>query len=197
MVKCLLKKDATMKSLRNRAGHTAREIAAQRKYKEIEELLSGTEGSSTKKDGAKKGPTHSREKLLEAAAVGRMQVMEEFCDEEYESAVVKRTLCYELICTAERAGQNEVVALLKPYYDAEVKMRIRDDMDKGSVVRLKEEAKKMLYGMLTGLGEVIMGCAVVLDPADPETLINRCFQISWRPLQKIPELWPKFKWRLT
>lgn len=104
MVEYLVKRDPAMKSLRNRAGLTAQKIAAQCKHRRIEQLLAGTEGSSTMEE-----PKHSREELLEAAAHGRMQVIEEFCDEEYESPVVKRTLCYELMRTAERAGQQEVV----------------------------------------------------------------------------------------
>ena len=124
-----------------------------------------TEDSEAKVEG----PKHTRIELLQAATNGRLRVIREFIDERYDSMDEKRKLCYELIDAGKKGKQYEVVNILQPYYNKQLKAEIPSDIERGDVIRLNKHYKKVLLGFLTGLGRIIAESPIALDPADPNT----------------------------
>ena len=157
---------------KNKAGLTALQIAQKQGFKRIAYMLeTGKPASDSIDDLESKsdGPKHTREDLMHAAKNGRLQIIKEFIGDQYESRNDKRQLCHQLIDAAKKAKQHEVVRLLQPYYDKQLKAEIPSNIEIGGGVRLNEHYKKILLGFLTGLGKVIADSPVVLDPADPST----------------------------
>jgi ankyrin repeat protein len=160
------------KQQKNKAGLTALQIAEKQGFKRIAYVLeTGKPAAESMNDEEPKsdGPKHTKEQLTHAAKNGHLKIIKEFIDDRYESRDDKRQLCFQLIGTAKNAKQHEVIGILQPYYDKQLKAELPSDIEIGSGVRLNEHYKKILLGFLTGLGRVIAESPVVLDPADPNT----------------------------
>ena len=165
-------KHPVTKQQKNKVGLTALQIAEKQGFQRIAYFLkTGQPAPDSMGDDKSKptAPRHTREQLIKAAKNGNINTLKEFIDDHYESNGEKRQICFQLIHIAKEAKQYEVVHLLQPYYDNQLKAELPSNIESGGVVRLNEHYKKMLLGFLTGLGQVIADSPVILDPADPNT----------------------------
>ena len=160
---------------KNKAGLTALQIAVKLGFKRIAYMLENGQPAPDSRgndDLQSSGPKHTNDVLIQAAKNGHLKIIKEFIADRYESRDEKRKLCYQLIDTARKGKQHEVVDTLQPYYDKELKRELPSDIGVGSSVRLNDHYKKILFGFLTGLSRVIANSPVVLDPMDPGTYKN-------------------------
>lgn len=95
--------------------------------------------------------------------------MREFRDEQYESKDEKRRLGYELLQLAREKHHFQIIDILEPYCNIDLKPDIPSDAAIGDAVTLNKPNKKLLLGFVTGLGSVIADSSVTLDPTDPDT----------------------------
>ncbi len=160
------------KQQKNKAGLTALQIAEKHGFKRIAYLLkTGKEAPVSLGDAEIKSdaPKHTRENLINAAKNGHLKIIKEFIEDRYESRDDKIRLCYQLIDVAKRFKQHEIIGILQPYYDKQLKEGLPPEIETGSGVKLNQYYKKILLGFLISLGRVIAESSVVLDPADPNT----------------------------
>ena len=165
----ILKYPAT-KNQTNGAGLTALQIAEKLGYSRIAKLIkTGQPVSASDNDQQPQSHTHTADRLREAARKGQVTIIREFREDRYDSRDEKRQLCYELLQIAENNKQFQIVDILQPYYDTDLKPDIPSNMTIGESITLNKPNKNVLLGLLTGLGSVITGCPIILDPGDPQT----------------------------
>ena len=175
----------------NKAGLTAFQIAEKQGFKRIAYVLeTGKPAPDSLGDVAPKsdGPKHTNEVLIHAAKNGHLKIIKEFIEDRYESRDDKRQLCSQLIDVAKKAKQHEVVGILQPYYDKQLKAEIPSVIELGSSVKLNQYYKKILLGFLTSLGKVIAESPVVLDPADPNTYKDLVSNITANQKKDLQEI---------
>lgn len=151
---------------------TALEIAQRLKFNRIVQLIETGKGlpeSEKDSDAKSQTPNHNEQTLTQAARNGHIKIVREFIAQRYQSKEVKRRLCEKLIQTAKKASQYEILDALEPYYKSELATELASDMHPGSNIVLSERYKKILYGVLGSLNNLIAGNSVLLDPADPNT----------------------------
>jgi hypothetical protein len=154
----------------NQAGLTALQIAKKLQYRQIVQLIeTGKPVSSTDDDKQPQGPKHTVEKLREAAQKGQVTIIREFREDRYDSRDEKRQLCYELLYIAKSYKQFEIIDILEPYYNIDLKPDLPSNIEVGEQVTLNKPNKKVLLGFLTGLGGIIADSPIILDPGDPDT----------------------------
>lgn len=170
MVELFVLKYPNTKTQTNRAGLTALQIAQNLNYPQIVQLIvTGKPAPSTGGNQQVQGPRHTAKKLRAAAQKGEVAIIREFREDRYDSKDEKRELCFELLQLAERKKQFQVVDILEPYYETDLKPDIPSDGGVGNQVTLNKPNKKVLLGFLTGLGGVIANCEIILDPGNPDT----------------------------
>jgi hypothetical protein len=133
-------------------------------------------------------PRHTNEKLREAAEKGEATVIRQFREDRYDSKDEKRQLCYELLQIAKDNRQFEIVDILEPYYNNELKPDIPSDIAIGDPVTLNKDKKKVLFGFLTGIGGVIADCPIILDPGDPNTYKKLFSSLTSKLTKRLKEL---------
>lgn len=145
-------------------------IAQQRKFGSIVELIqTGKSVPESSPDPETDKPKHSYETLLQAAINGHVKIIQEFVEQRYESKEDKKSLCYTLIQIAKKAKQWQIVDILEPYYYSKLKTDLASDMEQGGNVTLTERYKKILFGYLSSLSDIIANSSVTLDPMDPNS----------------------------
>ncbi|CAF1342571.1 unnamed protein product [Adineta steineri] len=165
----ILRYPATRKQT-NQSGSTALQIAEKLDYQRIKQLIeTGKPVFSPDDNKQPQGPKYTSERLREAAQKGQVAIIREFREDRYDSRDEKRQLCYQLLKVAEKHKQFQIVDILKPYFDEYLKPDIPSDISIGEAVTLNKPNKKILLGFLTGLGNVVTECPVLLDPSDPNT----------------------------
>jgi len=172
VVELFATKHPATRQQKNKAGQTALQIAEKLGFKRIAYVLETGKPApdSTGNEELKvDGPKHTNEDLMHAAKNGHLRIIKEFIDDRYESRDYKRQLCFQLIDIAKKAKQHEVIGILQPYYDKQLKAELPSDIEAGTGVKLNQHYKRILLGFLTGLGRVIADSPVPLDPADPNT----------------------------
>lgn len=156
----------------NKTGMTALQIAQKLKFNRIVQLIEkGKGGLESEADRTSKTdePKYSEENLIQAAHNGHIKIIREFIAQRYESKEEKKSICQRMIQAAKKALQYEIIDVLEPYYKTELRTELASDMHAGSNIVLTERYKKILFGVLGSLNNMIGESSVVLDPADPNT----------------------------
>lgn len=115
-------------------------------------------------------------------------IIREFCDDRYDSRDEKRQLCYQLLLIAQNNKQDQIVDILEPYYNTKLKPDVPSDIAVGDPITLKEKYRKILFGILTGMGKVIADCSIRLDPNDPQTYRNLFSGLTSKLTQRLKQL---------
>ena len=89
---------------------------------------------------------------------------------------------------AENCKQFQVLDLLKPHYDHDLKPNLASDISIGDAVTLNKPNRTILLGFLTGLGNVVTDCSVLLDPSDPNTYKNLFSGLGSKLIKRLKQL---------
>lgn len=133
-------------------------------------------------------PKFSYQELVNACQNGQAKTIKDFCQERYESREEKRRLCYELIQTAKKYNQEEIVAMLQYQYDHQLKLDIPSDIELDKIVTLDANYRKMLPALLGSLNQIITGISADLDPADPKTYLDLFSKLTSNVRQRSQDL---------
>ncbi|UJR18742.1 hypothetical protein I4U23_005648 [Adineta vaga] len=165
----ILKYPAT-RTQTNQAGLTALQIAQQHRYGRIVQLIeTGKPVISSDDDKKPQGPKYTLSRLRQAVRKSQIDIIREFREETYDSLDEKRQICYEIVQLAENCKQFQILDILKPYFENDLKPNLSSNIAIGDVVTLNKTYKPILLGFLTGLGNVITDCHISIDPNDPKT----------------------------
>ena len=190
MTELLINKYPTIRQQQNKTGQTALQLAQKNGFSRIAYLVEHgvAPPPSLEDDGSKfAGSKYTVEELQYAARTGQMQVIREFCEEQYESREEKLQICAALIPVAKQFKQNEAFAALQVYYKKELTARSTSNFD-DDLVRLKKDHQVILKTLLTGLGQTIADSPQTLDPSDPKTYIQFFASITTNVQQRAEEL---------
>lgn len=172
LVELFVQKYPATRKQSNKGGMTVLEIAQKLKFNRIVQLIETGKGvpeSERDQEDKTRGPSYDEKTLIQAARNGHMKTIQEFIAQRYDSKEEKKKICQNLIQAAKKASQYEVLAALEPYYKTELRTELASDMHAGSNIVLSERYKKIMFGVLGSLSNLITTSSVVLDPADPNT----------------------------
>ena len=187
----LIKKYPTTRQQKSKAGQTAFQLAKKNGFNRIAYLIEhGVEPPEDIQDQEVKcaGSKYTWETLQHAAKTGEMQIIRDFCEEEYESLVDRLQVSAALIQIAEQVRQQEVLKALQAYHNKLRKALQSKPIDPADIVRLKEHHRKMLSSFLDGLSQIIADSRESLDPSDPKTYIKLFSNVSANVQERSGEL---------
>ncbi|UJR24252.1 hypothetical protein I4U23_027219 [Adineta vaga] len=184
----ILKYPAT-RTQTNQAGLTALQIAQQHRYGRIVQLIeTGKPVISSDDDKKPQGPKYTLSRLRQAVRTSQIDIIREFREETYDSLDEKRRICYEIVQLAENCKQFQILDILKPYFENDLKQNLSSNVAIGDVVTLNKTYKPILLGFLTGLGNVITDCHISLDPNDPKTYENLFSSLGSKLVARLKQL---------
>ena len=187
----LINKFPTTRQQKTKSGETVLQLAQKNGFTRIAYLVEhGVAPPDTLKDQEEKptGSKYSWETLRDAASNGQMQIIRDFCEEQYESPAERLEICDALIKIAKQVEQQEVLDALQ-IFSSKLRQALRSKaIDPEDIVQLKEHHRKVLSAFLDGLSEIIANSRESLDPSDPKTYIKLFSNVASNVQQRSEEL---------